>query len=95
MPSNRLPRIADIQIKVMPALRLLGSRKAGMPLEIASTPVSAVVPLENARKIRNNESACALWSISMGGGSVTMPRLPARNRPRPTATVMNIIVMKK
>ena len=29
-----------------------GSLKAVMPLEMASTPVSAVVPLENARRIR-------------------------------------------
>ena len=45
------PRIPDIQSSVIPALRLRGSLNAGMPFEIASTPVSAVVPLENAWRI--------------------------------------------
>ena len=45
MPRNSVARITDIQISVMPALRLRGSRNAGMPLEIASTPVSAAQPL--------------------------------------------------
>src|SRR6185436_20852879 len=35
MPINKEPRISDIQIKVMPALRLRGSLKAVMPLEMA------------------------------------------------------------
>ncbi len=34
---------------VVAALWLFGSRKAGTPLEIASTPVSAAQPDENAR----------------------------------------------
>ena len=34
------------------ALRLLGTRKAGTPLAIASMPVSAVVPDEKARAMR-------------------------------------------
>ena len=50
--------MADIQISVMPALRLRGSLKAVMPFEIASTPVSAVVPLANACRIRKAEIAC-------------------------------------
>ena len=52
MPRNRKPRIPDIHRSVIPALRLRGSLNAGMPFEIASTPVSAVVPLENAWRIR-------------------------------------------
>ena len=38
---------------VVAALRLLGFSKAGTPLEIASTPVSAAQPDENARSSRN------------------------------------------
>ncbi len=38
---------------VVAALRLLGSSKAGTPLETASTPVSAVHPEANARSTRN------------------------------------------
>ena len=37
-----------IHINVMPALRLRGSLNAVKPLEMASTPVNAAVPLENA-----------------------------------------------
>src|SRR3712207_8871388 len=37
---------------VVAALRLFGLRNAGTPLEIASTPVSAAQPEENARASR-------------------------------------------
>ena len=95
MPSIREPRMIDIQISVVPALRLRGCLKAGMPLEIASTPVSAVVPLENARRIRKIDSACAPCSVSMAGGLGTMPSVPIAKRARPTTTVMYIITTKK
>jgi hypothetical protein len=39
-------------IRVMPAFLLRGSLNAVMPLEMASTPVRAVVPLEKAFRIR-------------------------------------------
>ncbi len=68
----------DIQIRVTPALRLRGSWKAGMPLEMASTPVSALVPLANARRIKKSDTVCAPWIISNSGGSITVPRLPDR-----------------
>ena len=55
-----------IHIRVMPALRLRGSLKAGMPFEIASTPVTAVVPLEKAWSSRNSPNARVV-SISSGG----------------------------
>jgi hypothetical protein len=38
----------DIQMSVMPAFLLRGSLNAGIPFEMASTPVSAVVPLAKA-----------------------------------------------
>ena len=56
----REPRINAIQIKVVPALRLRGSLNAVIPFEIASTPVSAVVPLAKALKIRNILIDCKL-----------------------------------
>ena len=37
-----------IHARVIAAFRLRGSLKAVMPFEMASTPVSAVVPFENA-----------------------------------------------
>ena len=39
--------------RVVAAFLLLGGLNAGTPLLIASTPVSAVQPDENARRIRN------------------------------------------
>ena len=38
---------------VVAALRLFGGLNAGTPLEMASTPVSAAQPEENARSSRN------------------------------------------
>ena len=53
MARNSVARMPAIQSSVIPALRLRGSLKAGMPFEIASTPVRAVVPLEKACSSRN------------------------------------------
>jgi hypothetical protein len=52
MLRNRLPRIAAITMRVIPAFRLRGSLKAVIPLDIASIPVRAAVPLEKACKIK-------------------------------------------
>ena len=56
MKSNRAIKVATIQESVVAALRDSGGLKAGMPLEIASTPVSAVHPEANARSRRNRVS---------------------------------------
>ena len=48
--------------KVVAALRLLGRRNAGTPLEIASTPVSAAHPDEKARASRNISATVVSWS---------------------------------
>ena len=77
MPRKRLPRMPDIHKRVMAAFRLRGSRKAVMPLEMASTPVRAAVPLEKARRIRKGVRAM-LAVISSGGGSTTVPKVPVR-----------------
>ena len=61
---------------VMAALRDSGGRKAGMPLEMASVPVMAVQPDENARSTRNQVSASvAAVGTGAAGGSV-----PVRSR---------------
>ena len=54
--------MTDIQISVMPALRLRGSLKAVMPLEMASTPVSAVVPL--AKGMQDQERRDRLHAVN-------------------------------
>ena len=76
MPRKRQPRMIDIQIKVTPALRLRGSLKAVMPLEIASTPVRADVPLAKACSSRNGVMAVRVGITVTAGGSTTVPNSP-------------------
>ena len=94
MPRKRKPRIPDIHSSVIPALRLRGSLNAGIPFEIASTPVRAVVPLENAWRIRKRPMA-RTGSTSSGGGSGTGYRVPSRCRTIAVPTVSVIIATKK
>src|SRR5436190_13020118 len=49
IPANIVIARTPIIVRVAAALRLFGGRKAGTPLLIASTPVSAVQPLAKAR----------------------------------------------
>ena len=49
MPASMVIATPPSRPRVVAALRLFGSRKAGTPLEMASTPVSAAHPDENAR----------------------------------------------
>ncbi len=65
-----------------------------MPFEIASTPVRAVVPLENAWRIRKRPMA-RTGSTSSGGGSGTGCRVPSRCRTSAVPTVSAIIATKK
>ena len=53
MPRKAVPRMTPIQVRVRPALRLSGALKALTPLEMASTPVRATAPDENARRRAN------------------------------------------
>ena len=51
-PANIDTAVRPSRASVVAAFLLLGLRKAGTPLLIASTPVSAVQPDENARSSR-------------------------------------------
>ena len=96
MPMNSEPRINAIQIRVIPALRLRGSLKAVIPLEIASTPVSAAVPLEKACNRRNAVIPdIASPKCSTSGGSITSGSEPVSSRNNPVPMVRNIIAIKK
>ena len=77
-----------MRTSVICALRTLGLRNAGTPLETASTPVRAEQPLENARSTSRITAACVRLSactansaLEATGGS------PATVRTRPT-TIM-------
>ena len=82
-------------MRVMPALRLRGSLKAVMPLEMASTPVSALVPLAKACRSRNSVTPRIVPTTSTGGGETTRPRVPTKYRASAVPTVTNIMAMKK
>ena len=49
MPRNIAPSREPIHTRVVRALRQEGSRKAGTPFEMASTPVTAAPPEAKAR----------------------------------------------
>ena len=74
---------------VVAALRLLGLRNAGTPLEIASTPVRAAQPEENARASRNISANVVSESLDSGAGMMcrsalsTSGRSPGARRSRP------------
>src|SRR5262249_14329728 len=90
-PMKNEPRIAAIHPSVMAALRDSGVRNAGMPFEIASVPVIAVHPEENARRIRNHVSASAAGSA--GGG--VRGGLPVPRRKKPSAIMKPNEMTKK
>ncbi len=52
MPANIVTAIAPIATSVIWAFVAFGGLNAGTPLAIASTPVSAVQPDENARSTK-------------------------------------------
>ena len=52
--------ISPSSSSVVAALRLLGLRNAGTPFEIASTPVSAAQPDENARASRKTRATVVM-----------------------------------
>jgi hypothetical protein len=72
------PSIIAMKIKVVPAFLLRGSRKAVMPFEMASTPVTDAVPLAKAFKIKNKLKACGSARMVNYGGLVTRPSEPEK-----------------
>src|SRR5438045_6797734 len=55
---KKTARMPAIHIRVVEAMRDSGFLNAGMPLEMASTPVSAAQPDANARKTMNHVRLC-------------------------------------
>ena len=84
------------------AFLLLGTRKAGTPLLIASTPVSAAHPELNARSSRNAQASPVRPWLSNGlVARTSRPALstcgssPNRARSRPMAAIPRIATMKR
>ena len=92
---NTLPRMTAMRTSVMPALRLRGSLKAVVPFEMASTPVRAVVPLENAWSNRNGVITARVRGTSNSAGLTTTPSVPVEYRKKETSTVTRIMIRKK
>ena len=92
MPANMMIDRMPIAAMVRAAFSPLGGWNAGTPLEIASTPVSAVQPEENARSARNS-SASPVRPTWPGSGLICQPALSATGaspktvRPRPMAII--------
>lgn len=85
-----------ISVRVVWALRILGLRKAGTPLDTASTPVRAEHPLEKARSTSRmsaacvSDSACTAYSALDATGTS-----PVSARPRPTTIMIPTEPMKR
>ena len=79
-------------IRVVAAFFDSGFLKAGMPLEIASTPVSAVQPEVKARRMRKRPIPSVACSASRGvdvaAGS------PVSTRTKPMAIITNMPTTK-
>ena len=93
-PTNMEIASEPMITRVSAALRALGSLNAGTPLAIASTPVSAVHPEENARRVKKARASspsepypgwvCTPYlALSATGAS------PSATRISPVATMMN------
>ena len=86
--------------RVAAALALFGFLNAGTPLLIASTPVSAAQPDENARSSRNAPARVIRPPSNAGWVSVAnralsaIGRVPVSARNVPTAAMPRIAVMK-
>ena len=58
---SMVTEIEPMSSRVVAAFLLLGFLNAGTPLEIASTPVSAAHPEENARRKRKAMASVPSW----------------------------------
>ncbi len=80
MLRNIVTAIAPSRNSVVAALRLLGLRKAGTPLEMASTPVRAAQPDEKARASRKIIAAWLTSPSYPGAGWITRSALSTSGR---------------
>jgi len=76
---SMITEIDPIMTRVVEAFLLLGLRNAGTPLLMASTPVSAAHPEENARS-RRNANATPVSASYPGSGRSSKPALGAGGR---------------
>src|SRR5215472_14199536 len=70
-PAKKTPRITPIQIITVAAFLDSGARNAGMPFEIASTPVSAEHP--DAKALRRSHRVTAVLVVAGRAAAVNVP----------------------
>ncbi len=76
MPASMTASSTMIAVRVRRAWTTAGSRKALMPLLIASTPVIAVQPLANERIRSHQRTSGSVGLFSRGGGGATASGCP-------------------
>src|SRR3989304_10190090 len=86
MPRKRESRMPAIQARVTLAFFASGYLNAGMPSEIASTPVSAVQPEAKALRRRKRPSDC-VGAASDSGAVTSAPAKRDLVRPTPIIRV--------
>ena len=91
MPRNIVTDMAPMIARVEAAFFDCGRRNAWTPSAIASTPVSAVAPDENARAIRKSDKVC---STSIESVEVSATGQPPRQRTKPATSVIAIMSTK-
>jgi len=87
MPRNIATETTPRMARVPAAFLAWGRRNAGTPFEMASTPVSAVEPDANARRMKYSPIAAVALPVAMACTSETAcGHAPPRHRATPTAT---------
>src|SRR5262245_8642447 len=86
--------MAPITARVVDAFFAWGRRKAGTPFEMASTPVRAVDPDENACRITKRPTLTAVPSAMWLAGTTACGQLLTRHLDRPTTTMVRMKRMK-
>ena len=92
--TKNVERIAAIQSSVIEAFFAAGSLKDGTPSAIASIPVRAAAPEENARSRKKIVTACVPDSKRWSDPPVCMS-CPSASRTMPTASMPPKVKMKK
>ncbi len=90
IPRNIDTAIVPMMARVVAAFRAWGRRKAGTPLEMASTPVSAVDPEEKAWSTTNNPTVLAVPMGKSSLGAMARGHAEVAHLINPVATMMKI-----
>ncbi|GAA3023884.1 hypothetical protein GCM10020229_39020 [Kitasatospora albolonga] len=99
-PVNITTAMMPMAAMVVAAFLDFGARKAGTPLEIASTPVSAVQPEAKARRPSSSRAIPASASLPCSG-VIPYPALaatgasPKASRTRPVAIISSMAPMNR